>query len=198
MDTATRSARRTVSPGPRVLRLADGTVLDVRSTRTDDRSSVAALLRQLSPHARYLRFLQAVPDVPEWAVDSLSRTDDDVHAGLIALDEAGLAVAVAQFFVVPGAPDEAELAVTIAPAYQRRGVGAALIAVLAAEARARRIDTFTYVASPANRPAIELMRSVGARARFEHGLIHGRVAVDRVRHARRTRAVPSTLRPDAA
>ena len=183
MDITTHPQRPSAAP-VRMLRLADGVRLEVRPIEPHDRDRIAELLGQLSPHARYLRFLQAMPEIPEWAVASLCRGDDDAHAGLIAIDPGGRAAAVAQLFVVPGSPEDAELAVTISPAFQRRGLGAALVVQLARTARTRGIRALTYVASPSNRGAIALMRSLGAAASFEQGLIHGRVAVERVRPPR--------------
>ena len=159
------------------VRLLDGTNITVRPVHRDDRDAVHELLDGLSPHARYLRFLRPLPDVPEWAIDSLCRRDDDDHVARVAVTDAGRIAGIAQLFRHPAAPAAAEVALTIATPHQRRGLGPVLLHALAGEAARAGIDTFTYVASPANRTAVRLMRRLGASSRFGDGLIHGLVPV---------------------
>ena len=160
------------------VRLVDGALIAIRSVDPTDRTALHELLEGLSAQARYLRFLRPLPDIPEWAVDSLSRSDDEEHAARIAITGGGGVGGVAQLFVHPGAPHMAEVAVTIAAPFQRRGLGRILLRALAVEARDRGIDTFTYVASPGNRAAVRVMRGLGATSRFADGLITGSVSVD--------------------
>lgn len=159
----------------------DGMTIGLRAVDPADWAALHALLDGLSDHARYLRFLRALPEIPDWAVDSLCRVDDDVHVARLAVTEDGRVAGIAQFFVDPDVSDAAEVAVTIATPFQRRGLGRILLHAIAVEASARRIGTFTYSASPGNRPAVQLMRSLGARSRFTDGLITGHVPVDLLR-----------------
>ena len=170
----------------------DGALITIRSVDPADRTALHQLLEGLSAQARYLRFLRPLPDIPEWAVDSLCRSDDDVHAARIAMAGVDGVAGIAQLFVHPGAPHMAEVAVTIAAPFQRRGLGRILLHALAVEARDRGIDTFTYVASPGNRAAVRLMRGLGATSRFADGLITGSVPVDVLQ--RRTRPCRSPRR----
>ena len=159
------------------IRLLDGANITVRPVHRGDRAGVHDLLDGLSPHARYLRFLRPLPDIPDWAVDSLCRQDDHDHIARVAVADGGRVAGIAQLFRHPAAPAAAEVAVTIATPHQRRGLGPLLLHALAIEAEQGGVDTFTYVASPANRTAVRLMRRLGATARFDDGVIHGQVPV---------------------
>lgn len=160
------------------VRLAGRTDLVVRPLRPSDWCAVHELLDGLSHDARYLRFLRPLPDIPDWAVDSLCRPDDRDHVARIATSDRGRAAGIAQYFVHPIDPTIAEVAVTVATAYQRKGIGRVLLRRLAVEARATGIRSFTYVASPQNRAAMGLMHSLGATSHFSDGLIEGVVALD--------------------
>ena len=170
-----------------------GTTTTIRPVTAEDRDGLRQLLDSLSALARYLRFLQPLPDIPDWAVDSLCRPDDQQHVARIAVTDRGRVAGIAQYFVDPTAPATAEVAVTIATAHQRRGLGPALLGALAVVARDHGIDTFSYLASPGNRSAVRLMRSLGATSQFSDGLISGVVPVDVLR--RRARRADSTRRP---
>lgn len=166
--------------------LPDGTAIGVRPVAPEDWGGLYQLLDSLSAQSRYLRFLRPLPDIPDWAVDSLCRRDDHEHVARIAVTGVGRVAGIAQFFVDPTAPATAEVAVTIATPYQRRGLGHALLGALAAAAQDHGIDAFSYMASPGNRPAVRLMRSLGATSQFSDGLITGLVPVDVLqRRARR-------------
>lgn len=173
------------------VRTVDWPLIAIRPIGPADRTALHELLEGLSAQARYLRFLRPLPDIPEWAVDSLCRSDDEEHAARIAIAGVDDAAGIAQLFVHPGAPHMAEVAVTIAAPFQRRGLGRILLHALAVEARDRGIDIFTYVASPGNRAAVRLMRALGATSRFADGLITGSVPVDVLqRRARPCRSLP--------
>ena len=188
------------SPAARThIRLLDGTNITIRPVQTDDRDAVHGLLDGLSPHARYLRFLAPLPDIPAWAVDSLCRQDDHDHVARVAVTDGGRVAGIAQIFRHPASPAAAEVAVTIATPHQRRGLGPVLLHALAVEAEQVGIDTFTYVASPANRTAVRLMRRLGATARFSEGLIHGQVPVAVLRRRAETRGqAPGGVRASIA
>ena len=170
------------------IRLLDGTNITIRPVHRDDRAGIHDLLDGLSPHARYLRFLRPLPDIADWAVDSLCRQDDHDHVARAAIADGGRVAGIAQLFRHPAAPAAAEVAVTIATPQQRRGLGPVLLHALAIEAEQVGVETFTYVASPANRTAVRLMRRLGARARFDDGVIHGQVPVAVLRRRTEPRA----------
>ena len=176
-------------------RLVDGTTIGVRPVDPEDREALRDLLEGLSAHARFLRFLQPIPAIPDWAVDSLCRRDDTAHIARIATTDDDRVVGIAQCFVHPTAADTAEVAVTIATPFQRRGLGQVLLHALAMEARVHGIDTFTYLASPGNRPAVRLMRNLGATSHFSDGLITGLVPVEVLRRRAARRDSPRQHAP---
>jgi RimJ/RimL family protein N-acetyltransferase len=86
-----------------------------------------AVFAGLSPRSRFLRFHSPLPRLSPQLRESL--TDLDGHRRVAVLAEAGGApVGIAQF--VATGPDEAEMAVAVVDAWQRRGVGTRLLTAL--------------------------------------------------------------------
>lgn len=163
--------------------------LVVRELGPHDHGLVAGLFTSLSDRDRYLRFLQAMPSVsPALVAQLVERVDHRDHLALVALDgdrAAGLVRAVR----LPSDPDEAEIAVTVAPDHRRNGLGRDLAVAVAERAASVGIRRLSCVMSPENRPAAGLVRSLGGRARFEDGLLVATLPVPVVL-ARAAGAVP--------
>jgi hypothetical protein len=71
---------------PDLLRLRDGRVVAVRPLEPSDRPLLAAAIRQLSDHSRYLRFAGAKPRMTERELDHLVDIDHHAHEALLAID----------------------------------------------------------------------------------------------------------------
>ena len=67
---------------------------------------------------------------------------------------------VARYDRVPNT-DVAEVAVAVVDEYQRRGLGGALLAILARAAREHGIKSFTLIVLPENRQMLGLLRKMG-------------------------------------
>jgi RimJ/RimL family protein N-acetyltransferase len=90
-------------------------------------AAVDAVFAGLSPRARYLRFHSPLPRLSPQLRESLA--DLDGHRRVAVLAEAEeLPIGVAQF--VATSPEEAEMAVAVVDAWQRRGIGTRLLTAL--------------------------------------------------------------------
>ena len=91
----------------------------------------------------------------------LTDVDHHDHEALVAFTEDGELVGVARFVRLVDEPAAAEAAVTVADAYQGRGVGTVLTQELARRAREEDVDVFTATALAANLEVIDLLGRLG-------------------------------------
>jgi RimJ/RimL family protein N-acetyltransferase len=124
---------------------------------------VAEAVQQLSPRSLYLRFGRPVAPAAldlRW-VDALG---GPVHVAFGALERStGRPIGVARYARDGASAATAELAVAVADAWQGRGVGRLMVDRLTAHARAAGIATLRASVLAGNRPALALMRGLGAR-----------------------------------
>jgi RimJ/RimL family protein N-acetyltransferase len=149
-------------PATAQITLRDGATLDVRPVESGDAQLLEDALEHLSPRSRYRRFLAPVDHLEARQLHYLTTIDHERHEALIALDPASKeAVAVARYVELAEDPETAEIAVTVADAWQGRGVGTALMNLLAAKARAHGLRRFSGLMLSENVAMFKLMRSLG-------------------------------------
>lgn len=113
--------------------LEDGTPLLLRSLRPEDRGSVAAAFRRLSPDALYFRFWARFREVNPRLVEQICSPDQKDHVGWAILHETRddiPCVAGASLWRLKDDPQAAEVSFTVADEFQGRGLGTLLLAVL--------------------------------------------------------------------
>jgi RimJ/RimL family protein N-acetyltransferase len=136
---------------PRAHRLSDGATVHVRHVRPSDERALRAAFRELSANSRYQRFLGPVSELSDALWRYLCDVDGRDHVAFVALGADGSqALGVARFVRQSSSPSVAEVAVTIADAWQRRGLGSLLVGVLVESARRAAIDAFVAYALPNN------------------------------------------------
>jgi RimJ/RimL family protein N-acetyltransferase len=135
---------------PRAYRLVDGAQVHVRHVRPSDERVLRDAFRELSPRSRYQRFLGPVSELSDSHWRYLCNVDGHDHVAFVALDGESRAVGVARFIRQWVVPSVAEVAITVADAWQRRGLGAHLIALLVETAQDAGIDAFVAYALPNN------------------------------------------------
>jgi len=159
-----RGARIGAAPRLRIV-CADGVALRVRPMRRSDGEALVAAVAALSPRSRYLRFLAPKPRLTAREVAALTDLDHHAREALVAVEPRhGEWVAVARYAAFHDDPRTADVAVTVADAWQRRGVGGALLALVierAAEEGVTRLRATTFAS---NRPAVRMLRGQGFRA----------------------------------
>ena len=128
--------------------LRDGGSIHIRAIRPDDKPRLLALFERLSSRSVYFRFFQTKQRLTDEELRYFTELDFTRDVALVAtLREAQEEhiIGVGRYFRISedGQPTaHAEVAFTVADAYQGRGVGTLLLEHLAAIARRQGIDTF--------------------------------------------------------
>lgn len=183
IDTARATARRAAHPhgtgftlhphdepappSGEAVRLADGAQIVIRPVSPDDRDELRVAFAHLGALSRFRRYRRPVEHLTNRQLSELCDVDHETHEGLIALTGDGECVGAARFVRAPDDPAQAEFTCTVADAWQRRGVGTALVERLAARARALGVEHFVAVMLVGNEPARRLVHHVG-REVIEH------------------------------
>src|SRR4051794_22385700 len=95
-------------------------------------------------------------------LDYLTDIDHHDHEALVALDPAtGEGAGVARFVRLADRPEVAEAAVTVADAWQGRGLGTLLLELLAGRARQEGITRLTALMLAENDDMLELLERLG-------------------------------------
>ncbi|MDE2405580.1 MAG: GNAT family N-acetyltransferase [Sphingomonadales bacterium] len=150
-----------VLTAPFRLSTRSGLVLDVRPVDEADEPVLAALFDRVSAEDRRFRFLHASEHVGHAELDPLVHPDHFRTESWLATDAAtGEAVATA-LLACDNALDTAEVAVSIGADHRGKGVGWALLDLLAEQARKRGVRRVISIEDRANHAAIELEREKG-------------------------------------
>lgn len=142
--------------------LRDGARVCVRSIRPSDAAALRAAFHRLSPASRYQRFMGQVADLTPAMLAYLTEVDGVDHVALVAVrldheEREHEIVAVARAIRV-GA-HTAEVAVTVADAWQGRGLGRCILQALLAEVRG--VSELVAHALPSNRAIRTLLAEHG-------------------------------------
>ncbi len=149
--------------------LADGRRVTVRPVLPQDAALEQALVRALSPAARYQRFFAPIRELPDGWLRELTQIDYRRHQALIAEcfdgDEA-LPVGEARYIVdADGDGDEAEFAVVVVDDWQRLGLARRLLGSLIAQATRSGVKRLRGDVLATNRGMLELAHGLGFRTR---------------------------------
>ncbi|HEX3631656.1 MAG TPA: GNAT family N-acetyltransferase [Casimicrobiaceae bacterium] len=150
--------------------LAAGQPLFVRPVRHDDGELEEAFVRALSVESRYQRMLSGgVKVTPEW-IDSMTHIDYRRHMAfaLTTIDGVERFVGVARY-VVDASKPSADVAIVLADAWQRKGLGRRLLETLLEHAASAGITEATGVVLSTNVAMLHLARSMGFAVRPEPG-----------------------------
>jgi RimJ/RimL family protein N-acetyltransferase len=146
--------------------LRDGSVVPVRPLEPADRAALAAAAARLSSRTLYLRFASPKPSLSTRDLDSLMDVDHHRREALLAIDPRTRAgVAVARYAELPDEPGAVDVAVTIADAWQGRGLGTALMQRLLARAREEGHVVARASVLSDNAPSLAMLRRAGFRPR---------------------------------
>lgn len=144
------------------IHLEDGTPIVVRPATSADRPHLIEAFARLSPESVYARFLRPMPVLSEKELAYLSAVDQTDHFAWAAFDEDGNGIGVARYIRDPERPSYAEAAVTVVDDFQRRGIGSALMQLLAESALANGVDHFVAYVGNENTPVLEALARAGA------------------------------------
>ena len=121
-----------------VIRIDDGRPAIVRFVEPSDADAVVAYFRDLSPHVRHNRFLGGASELPPNELQKILHVGEGNHFAVIVamkIDGASTIMGEARY-VVDDDSGAFEFGMSVGDAWQRQGVGAAIIANLACRAAA--------------------------------------------------------------
>lgn len=149
------------------LRPASGPPLWVRPIEAEDAAELQRAFALLTDLSRYRRFLTGTPALTDRRARFFTEVDHVDHVALVALPtpRATEILGVARFVRYRDAPDEADLAITVADAWQGRRIGTGLLRLLIARARAVGVRRFTVDLAEDNLAVRALVRSAGGEVR---------------------------------
>jgi RimJ/RimL family protein N-acetyltransferase len=157
--------------------LSDGTRVHVRPLRPTDEEALHDAFSRMSERSVYFRFFSPLKRLPEDLAHRLSHVDGEARFALCATHRLGHEhsvehiVGVARYDRIPDTT-VAEVALAVVDDFQRRGLGALLLSMLARVAREHGIDTFTLIVLPENQAMLRLLRRMGwiHQARLHGGM----------------------------
>lgn len=176
LETPPRYGHMAIHPYPAELegelRLRDGTALTLRPIRPEDADLERRFFEGLSERSRYQRFLNQMAQLPPQMLARFTQLDYDRELALVALAPGGADfVGVGRY--VPNADGEtAEFALTVADAWQGRGVGRALLERLCECAREAGYRALYGHILNANQDMLGLAKNLGfAHCRHEGEIV---------------------------
>jgi len=149
---------------PRALDLDDGTKVDVRPIAPEDEPLLHEAVAAMSERSVYFRFFSPLKRLPDALAHRLAVVDHKDRFALVATTHKPTGkeriLGVARYDRVPNT-DVAEVALAVVDGMQRRGLGGALLAILARAAREHGIKVFTLIVLPENQQMLGLLRKMG-------------------------------------
>jgi RimJ/RimL family protein N-acetyltransferase len=150
--------------------VVNGTRISLRQVGAGDRDRLADLFARLSPQSRHQRFLTPKRDLTPRELTFFTDIDHITHEAIAAVDRCDDSiVGIARYVRDTRRADVAEVAIEVADAFQRMGIGTALAAVTIQLARANGLRRLTATTLWENHAARRLLRHHGFRARQSRG-----------------------------
>ena|SRR5690348_5297935 len=146
-----------------VVTLLDGSEVTIRALRKEDAQLERDFIRDLSPESRWMRFLGQIGDPSDSLIRKLTELDYRHDMAFIALSrESGIVreVGVSRYSLAPDG-QSCECAVTVADAWQGKGLGTVLMRDLIDIARRRGIRFMFSMDANENERMRELARDLG-------------------------------------
>ena len=149
---------------PLVLDLKEGTKVHIRPIKPEDEPLLHEAVAAMSERTVYFRFFSPLKRIPDALAHRLAVVDYNDRFALVATTHRPTGneriLGVARYDRVADA-DVAEVAVAVVDEFQRRGLGGALLAILARVARQHGIKSFSLIVLPENQQMLGLLRKMG-------------------------------------
>jgi RimJ/RimL family protein N-acetyltransferase len=148
--------------------LRDGREVVISPLTSADAPLLVDAFERLSQESRWLRFLGPKASLTTAELRYLTEIDGHNHEALTAIDPGtGRGVAIGRWVRDPDHPERAEVAITVADDWQRRGLGKLVLGQLADRAREEGVRTFTALVSVDNRGMQALLARLDGPATVE-------------------------------
>jgi ribosomal protein S18 acetylase RimI-like enzyme len=143
-------------------RLRDGSRVEIRSLRPDDRAGLIAAIGRTSPDSLFRRFFAVKRSFTEREIEFFLNVDFVSQVALVAVtEEDGRSEIVGGGRYVVLQPGTAELAFAVIDEYQQKGIGTALMRHLISIARESGLKELVAEVLPDNTPMLKVFRSSG-------------------------------------
>lgn len=143
--------------------LLDGTLVRYAPVTPAHREQLRRGFEETSPESRYRRFLSPLSRLTDEQLDYLTNVDFVDHVAWGAeIVETGRGIGIGRWIRLVGEPDAAEAAVAVVDEFQGRGVGRALLQLLADSALARGVHRFRAEVLADNERMLAILERVGA------------------------------------
>ena len=155
--------------------LRDGTRIEIRAQRPEDRADLLDSFGRMGARSRYYRFFAPKRGFSEGEIAHFMTVDFVNHVALVAVVEAAGArqiVGAGRYLV--SQPGAAEVAFGVDDAHQGLGIGSALIQHLVAIARAAGLDALHAEVLAENTPMLKVFEKsgLGMSTRREQEVVH--------------------------
>ena len=147
------------------IRNTDAGRLLVRPVRPDDRDLLRRGFSQLTPQSRYRRFFSPISQLSEGHLQYLTEIDYRDHVAWVGIlvDQPEMPpVAVGRWIRIEENPKAAEAAVVVVDRYQRRGIGRAVLEILAGSAMNLGVREIVVLVQADNLPMLRILEAVEA------------------------------------
>ncbi len=150
--------------------LKDGTAIEIRPIRADDKARLTAGHARLSPESQRRRYLAAKPRLTASDLRYLTEVDGHDHVALVAVlaRQPEFIVGVGRFVRLREDPEAAEFAIVVGDELQGKGLGGRLAELLAKRAVAEGIKRFTATTQVDNDPAGRLIARISHHLSYDH------------------------------
>jgi acetyltransferase len=132
---------------------------ELRPLVPQDREAFQDFVRTLSPEARVNRFLAPVKELSPAVLEAMTQPDQGRHVALVAIED-GRIVGEGRYVALAG-NGRAEFAIAVADDWQRRGIGARLLASLLVAARITGLQALEGEVLRTNTAMLNFMKRVG-------------------------------------
>jgi len=160
----------------RIVTLSDGLQVLIRPIRPDDKAELQRGLSRLSAETVHRRFHAAKPRLTSSELRYFTEVDGHDHIALVAVELhfPQRIVASARAVRLPGQAETAEWAIVVADPLQGKGLGRAMIGMLADAARDAGVRHFTATMLSDNVPVHRLLAHVEGRLErdVQMGTVH--------------------------
>ena len=156
-----------IHPYPRHLessfQLADGTDITIRPIRPEDAEIEQTFIRNLSPEARYFRFMRSLAELTPAMLVRFTQIDYDREMALVSTtreDGREVEIAVGRYVTNPDGKT-AEFALVVADEWRHRGIGSRILQGLIADAKAKGLTEMGGEVLSTNELMLQMMRRLG-------------------------------------
>ncbi|WP_455212240.1 bifunctional acetate--CoA ligase family protein/GNAT family N-acetyltransferase [Kaarinaea lacus] len=162
-----RYAHMAIHPYPNQMEshwdLLDGTRITVRPIRPEDAHIERDFVRNLSPQAKYFRFMHALHELTQEMLIRFTQIDYDREMAFIAVvqqDGTEVEIGVARYVMNPD-HHSCEFALVVADQWQKKGIGSYLMTQLMQTAKNRGFDTMVGEVLADNEHMLDLAGRLG-------------------------------------